>query len=67
MESEFLMNIPVTRIPRCVSCSVKTLGFKHLQLLGMGLSMSSRCPDGAYIIHCRMGALLMKQCTVSGG
>jgi hypothetical protein len=45
---QFLVNLPVTIVPKCTGSNAKTLGLKHLQLLDMGAS--SGLPDGPRIV-----------------
>jgi hypothetical protein len=63
MKSPHPHNLPVTNIPRCVSCNAKTLGLYQLQL--PDVAAGSGPPDQTCIIHHRMDELLVEQHTVS--
>ena len=57
--SQVLVNLPVTDIPRCTSSSTKTLGLNNLQLPDMG--MGGGPPDWAPVVHRGSDELLIKQ------
>ena len=63
--SQILVNLSVTDVPRCNSSDAKTLGLKHLKL--SDVATWSRPPDGARIIHNWMDELPEKQNTVPNG
>jgi hypothetical protein len=46
--SQILVNLPVTDVPRCTSSNAKTLGLKHLQL--PNVASCSDPPDGARVV-----------------
>jgi hypothetical protein len=62
---QILMNLPVYKVPGCISCNTKTLGLQHLQLLDMAVSTGP--PDQAYIVHHMMDELLIKHHAISDG
>ena len=63
--SQILMNLPVTSIPRCIGSNAKALVLKHMQFPDMGAS--GRPPDGACIVHHWMDELLIQQDSVPDG
>ena len=63
--SQILVNLPVTDVPRCTSSNAKTLGLKHLQL--PYVASCSRPPDGARIVHQGTDELPVEQYTVPDG
>jgi hypothetical protein len=62
--SQILVNLPVTDVPRCTSSNAKTLGLKHLQL--PNVPSSGRSPDGERIVHHETDELRVEQNTVRG-
>jgi hypothetical protein len=54
--SQVLVNLPITDVPRCTISSAKTLGLNHLQLRDMG--MGDRPSDWAPVVHHGMDELL---------
>ena len=63
--SQILVNLPVTDVPRRTSSNAKTLGLKHLQL--PNVASSNGPPDGARIVHRGTHELPVEQNTVLGG
>jgi hypothetical protein len=63
MESQILVNLPGTNVPRCVSCKAKTPGLLNLQL--PDVAAGSGPPDRTCVIHHGTDELLVEQHTVS--
>jgi hypothetical protein len=63
--SQILVNLPATDVPRCTSSDAKTLGLKHLKLCDV--ASRSGPPDGACIIHYWTDELPEEQNTVPNG
>ena len=61
--SQILVNLPVTEVPRCTNSNAKTLGLKNFQL--PDVASSSGPSDGARIVHHEMGELPEEQNTCS--
>jgi hypothetical protein len=57
--SQILMNLPFTSVPRCTSSNTNTPGLKHLPLPHVGAS--GGLPDGALVVHHWLGELLIQQ------
>jgi hypothetical protein len=63
--SQILVNLLVTNVPRFIGSITKTLGLKHLQFPEMGAS--SALPDCARVFHHRTEDLLVQQNTIPDG
>jgi len=63
--SNILVNLLVTKVPRFIGSNMKILGLKHLQFPKMGASGGP--PDWACIIHHRVEDLLVQQNTIPDG
>jgi len=63
--SQILVNVPVTSVPRDNGSNTKTLGLKHLQFPDMGASGGR--PDGARVVHHRSDELLIQHNPCSDG
>jgi hypothetical protein len=63
--SQILVNLPATHVPRCTSSNAKKLGLKHLKL--SDVASRSGPPDGARIIHHWTDELPEQQNTVPNG
>jgi hypothetical protein len=63
--SQILVKLPVTDVPRCTSSNAKTLGLKHLLLPDM--ASSSESPHGARVVHQGHDELPAQQNTVPVG
>ena len=63
--SQILVNLPVTDVPRGTSSNAKPLGLKHLQL--PNVASCSEPPDGARIVHHGTIELPVQQDTVFYG
>ena len=63
--SQILVYLPVTDVPRCTSSNAKTLGLKHQQ--PPDVASSSGPPDGAGIVHHGMDELPVQQNTIPDG
>jgi hypothetical protein len=61
--SQILVNLHVTNVPRCTSSDAKALGLKNLQLPEVAASGG----DGARIVHHGAYELLIQQNSVPGG
>jgi hypothetical protein len=57
------VNLPVTNVPRCVSCNAKLLGLQDLQLLDM--AAGSGPPDQTCLANHRTDELTVEQHTIS--
>lgn len=58
LNSQILVKLPVSNVPRCFVNNAKTLGLKHVQSLDR--CASSGPPDFARIIHHRKDYLLVQ-------
>jgi hypothetical protein len=63
--SQILVNLHVTNVPRCTSRNAKTLGLKNLQL--PDVAAGGGPPVGASIVHHGPYELLIKQNSVPDG
>jgi hypothetical protein len=59
------VNLPVTKVPGCISSNAKTLGLQQLQFRDMGAG--SGRSDGARVVHDGTDELLIQQNTISDG
>ena len=62
-DSQIIVNLPVTSVPRCIGSNAKTL--KHLQFPDMGASGGP--PDGARVVHHGMEEMLIQSNTIPDG
>ena len=62
LNSQILVSLSITDVPRCTSSSAKTVGLNHLQLSAMGTG--SGPPEWASVVHFGTDELLVKQDTV---
>ena len=60
--SQIVVNLPVTNVPRCIGSNAKTLG---LQFLYMGTG--SGTPEGTRVVHHGTDELLIQQNTIPDG
>lgn len=63
LNSQILVKLPVTIVPKCTGSNMKTLVLKCLQFPDMGAS--GGLPDGARIDHYRTGEFLVHQNSIS--
>jgi hypothetical protein len=63
--SQILVNLRVTDVPRCTSSNAKTLGLNNLQLAQV--AAGSGPPNGARIVHHGPYELLIQQNSVPDG
>jgi len=63
--SEILINMPLTIVPKCTGGTANTLGLKHLYFPDMGVNGGP--PDGAHLVHYRTDELLTQQNSVYDG
>jgi hypothetical protein len=61
--SQVLVNLPVTIVPRRTSSNANVFVLRHLQVPDMGASI--RPPDGASVVYRRKNDLLIKQSSIS--
>ena len=64
-DSQIIVNLLVTIVPRCIGSNAKTLGPKHLQFPGMVANGGP--PDGACVVYHRTDELLVQQNTIPDG
>jgi hypothetical protein len=64
-DSQIIVNLPVTNVPRVVGSHAKTLGMKHLHFPYMGAS--GRPPDGTRVVYHGMDDLLIEQNSIPDG
>ena len=57
--SQILMNVPVTNVPRCIDSNANTLGLQHLQFPDMRVSGGP--VERARVVHHGMDELLVQQ------
>jgi hypothetical protein len=65
LNSQILVNLPLTNVSRCVSRNAKTIGLQHLQLPDVAAGSGSL--DRICVINHRKDKLLVEQHTVSDG
>jgi len=63
--SQILVNLPVTSVPRYIGSNAKALVLKNMQFPDMGAS--GRPPDGARIVHHWIDELLIQQDSIPDG
>ena len=63
--SQILVNLPVTSVPRYIVSNAKTLVLKHLQFHDLGAHGES--PDGARVVYHRTDELLVQQNSIPVG
>jgi hypothetical protein len=63
--TQILVNLPVTEVPRGTRNKAKTLGLKHLKPPDMSASCGS--PDWARVVHQGSNKLLVEQHSVPDG
>jgi len=56
--SQILLNLPVTNVPRCIGSNSNTFGLQHLQIPDMGASSGPL--ERANIVHHGMDELLVQ-------
>jgi len=56
-DSQIIVNLPVSNVPRCTGSKTKTLGLKYLQSPDTGAS--GRPPEGARVVHHGTNELLV--------
>jgi hypothetical protein len=64
-DSQIIVNLLVTNVPRYTGNNAKTLGPKHLQFPDMVASGGT--PDGARVVYHRTDELLVQQNTIPDG
>ena len=65
VDSQIIVNLPITNAPWFIGSNAKMLGLQHLQFLDMGAS--SRSPDGTRVVHRGTDDLLIQQNTIPDG
>ena len=63
--SQILVNLPVSDVPRCIGSNANTLGLQHLQIPGMGVSGGPL--ERARIVHHGTDELLVQQNSIPEG
>ena len=64
-DSQIIVNLPITNVPRCNGSNAKTIRLKHLQFPGM--EASGGRPEGARILHYWTYKLLVQQNSILDG
>jgi len=64
-DSQIIVNLLVTNVPRVIGSIAKTLGMKHLHFPYMGASGGP--PDGTRVVHHRTDELLIQQNSILDG
>ena len=64
-DSQIIVNLLVTSVPRCTGSNVKTLGLKHLQF--PATEANGGPPYGARVLHHWTDELLVQQNSIPDG
>jgi len=64
-DSQIIVHLPVTIVPRCTGSNAKKLGLQHLQFPAMGASGGP--PDGTRVVHHGLDELLIQQMFIPDG
>ena len=64
-DSQIIVNLPITTVPRCSGSNAKTIRLKYLQFPGMGASGGP--PEGASILDHSTHKLLVQQNSTPDG